>query len=53
MTHLFHSLVETEASLLTKHLDAAFDEVYIIRIGPEQEGFFDFYQREPRLRLCI
>jgi G6PDH family F420-dependent oxidoreductase len=34
------------------YTDAGFDEVYISQIGPEQDGFFEFYQAEvlPRLR---
>jgi hypothetical protein len=27
-------------------VDAGFDEVYIAQIGPEQDGFFEFYERE-------
>jgi hypothetical protein len=32
--------------------DADFDEVYVNQIGPEQEGFFDFYGTHilPRLK---
>ncbi|MEV0847267.1 TIGR03557 family F420-dependent LLM class oxidoreductase [Streptomyces sp. NPDC049954] len=32
--------------------DAGFDEVYVNQIGPDQEGFFDFYRTRvlPRLR---
>ncbi|MFJ9037014.1 TIGR03557 family F420-dependent LLM class oxidoreductase [Streptomyces sp. NPDC102406] len=32
--------------------DAGFDEVYVNQIGPDQQGFFDFYRAEvlPRLR---
>lgn len=34
------------------YTDAGFDEVYISQIGPEQEGFFEFYREQvlPRLR---
>jgi coenzyme F420-dependent glucose-6-phosphate dehydrogenase len=31
---------------LGKFADAGFDHVYVHQIGPEQEGFFDFYRRE-------
>lgn len=31
--------------------DAGFDHVYIHQIGPDQEGFFDFFQRELASRL--
>jgi hypothetical protein len=31
---------------------AGFDEVYVGQVGPEQEGFFEFYAEQvlPRLR---
>ena len=32
-------------------VDAGFDHVYIHQIGPDQEGFFDFWQRELAPRL--
>ena len=35
--------------------EAGYDEVYVQQIGPEQEAFFRFYEREvlPRLQqLC-
>ncbi len=34
------------------YTDAGFDEVYVSQIGPEQEGFFEFYADQvlPRLR---
>ena len=31
--------------------NAGFDEVYINQIGPDQEGFFRFSERELRSRL--
>ena len=35
-----------------KYLDAGFDHLYFHQIGPDQDGFFDFAEREllPRLR---
>ena len=36
----------------TPFLDAGFDEVGITQIGPDQEGFFRFYDRELRDRLA-
>jgi G6PDH family F420-dependent oxidoreductase len=38
--------------MLTSYLDAGYDEVYVNQIGPEQRGFFEFYQRHvlPSLR---
>jgi hypothetical protein len=37
---------------ITAYTDAGFDEVYISQVGPEQEGFFEFYAEQvlPRLR---
>jgi hypothetical protein len=34
------------------YTDAGFDEVYINQVGPDYEGFFDFYADQvlPRLR---
>ena len=31
---------------IKKFVDAGYDHVYIHQIGPDQEGFFDFWQRE-------
>jgi G6PDH family F420-dependent oxidoreductase len=31
---------------ISKFLDAGFDHVYLHQIGPDQEGFFRFYQRK-------
>ena len=28
------------------YVDAGFDHVYVHQVGPEQDGFFDFYERE-------
>jgi len=37
---------------LRAYVDAGYDEVYVQQIGPEQEGFFDFYAEHvlPELR---
>ena len=35
---------------IQKYLDAGFDQVYIHQIGPDQEGFFKFYQKEILLK---
>jgi G6PDH family F420-dependent oxidoreductase len=32
--------------LIKKYVDAGFDHVYIHQVGPDQEGFINFYQRE-------
>lgn len=31
---------------LQQYVDAGFDQVYVHQIGPDQEGFFRFYQKE-------
>jgi G6PDH family F420-dependent oxidoreductase len=31
---------------IAKFADAGFDHVYVHQVGPDQEGFFDFYARE-------
>ncbi|MQA96115.1 MAG: TIGR03557 family F420-dependent LLM class oxidoreductase [Streptosporangiales bacterium] len=43
---------EVHAKALQQYVDAGYDEVYVSQIGPDQEGFFDFYRDEvlPRLR---
>ncbi|HEX6568172.1 MAG TPA: TIGR03557 family F420-dependent LLM class oxidoreductase [Acidimicrobiales bacterium] len=35
-----------------RYVDAGFDEVTITQIGPDQEGFFRFYERELRPRFA-
>jgi len=32
-------------------VDAGFDHIYIHQVGPDQEGFFQFYQRELAAKL--
>lgn len=36
---------------IRRFMDAGFDHVYVHQIGPDQPGFFDFYQREVLPRL--
>ncbi|MCQ4205577.1 LLM class F420-dependent oxidoreductase [Streptomyces longispororuber] len=36
--------VDEHVQAVTAYIDAGFDEVYIGQIGPEQQGFFDFYR---------
>ncbi|MGH4033046.1 TIGR03557 family F420-dependent LLM class oxidoreductase [Actinomycetota bacterium Odt1-20B] len=45
---------DEHARAVTAYSDAGFDEVYVGQIGPEQQGFFDFYRSEvlPRLRAA-
>jgi G6PDH family F420-dependent oxidoreductase len=42
---------EKHVKAISAFLDAGFDQVYVNQIGPDQEGFFDFYVRELRPRL--
>jgi G6PDH family F420-dependent oxidoreductase len=43
---------EKHLESIHQYIDAGYDEVYVQQIGPEQEGFFRFYEREilPKLR---
>ncbi len=43
---------ERHLEAIRPYLEAGYDEIYVSQVGPEQEGFFDFYSREllPRLR---
>lgn len=36
------------ARAITKYLDAGFDEVYVNQIGPDQDGFLEFFANEVR-----
>jgi G6PDH family F420-dependent oxidoreductase len=44
--------VTTHVEALRKFVDAGYDEVYVQQIGPEQDGFFEFYAERvlPELR---
>jgi G6PDH family F420-dependent oxidoreductase len=44
--------VTEHVTAVKAYVDAGFDEVYVNQIGPDQQGFFDFYRDEvlPRLR---
>jgi G6PDH family F420-dependent oxidoreductase len=42
---------ETHVAHLSSYLEAGFDEVYVNQIGPDQKGFFDFFNKELRHRL--
>lgn len=37
---------EEHVAAIQQHIDAGFDEVYVGQIGPEHDGFLDFYARE-------
>jgi G6PDH family F420-dependent oxidoreductase len=43
---------ERHLAAIREYLDAGYDHVYVHQVGPDQEGFFDFYEREvlPKLR---
>jgi G6PDH family F420-dependent oxidoreductase len=36
------------AAAIKKYVDAGFDEIYISQVGHDQEGFFEFFNRELR-----
>jgi G6PDH family F420-dependent oxidoreductase len=44
---------DRHVEMITKYIDAGYDCIYLHQVGPDQEGFFRFYQREvmPRLPL--
>jgi G6PDH family F420-dependent oxidoreductase len=42
---------EKHAQSIKQYIDAGFDEVYVSQIGPDQEGFFEFFNAEVRPRL--
>ncbi len=37
---------ERHLEAIQEYIDAGYDEVYVQQIGPEQEGFFRFYEKE-------
>ena len=43
---------DAHKKIVHEYFDAGYDHVYVHQIGPEQEGFFSFYEREilPALR---
>ncbi len=43
---------ERHLEAIGKFVDAGFDHVILVQIGPDQEYFFDFFERElaPKLR---
>jgi G6PDH family F420-dependent oxidoreductase len=42
---------EPVLSAIDEFVEASFDEVYVNQIGPDQQGFFTFWEREIRPRL--
>lgn len=37
---------EKHLAAIQEYIDAGYDHVYLHQVGPDQEGFFDFYERE-------
>lgn len=44
--------VEDFVPAVKEYVDAGYDEVYLSQIGPEQDGWFDFWERELRPALA-
>jgi coenzyme F420-dependent glucose-6-phosphate dehydrogenase len=38
---------------IQEYVDAGYDHVYVHQIGPEQDGFFDFYERKGSAQLQL
>ena len=43
---------ERHVAAIKEYIDAGYDEVYISQMGPEQEGFFQFWEKELQPRLA-
>jgi len=37
---------QSHIAMIQKYIDAGYDHIYIHQVGPDQEGFFRFYERE-------
>jgi G6PDH family F420-dependent oxidoreductase len=42
---------DVHEAAIREYLDAGFDEVYVSQVGPDQQGFIDFYRKELAPRL--
>lgn len=42
---------EKHIAAIREYLEAGFDEVYVSQVGPDQQGFLDFFSREVRPKL--
>jgi G6PDH family F420-dependent oxidoreductase len=42
---------ERHVAAITPYLEAGYDEVYVSQMGPDQEGFFRFWEQELKPRL--
>lgn len=36
---------ERHLAAIREYVDAGYDHVYLHQVGPDQDGFFDFYER--------
>ena len=43
---------ERHVEAIKQYIDAGYDEIYISQMGPEQEGFFQFWEKELQPRLA-
>jgi len=44
---------EPYLKMLQKYIDAGFDHLYLHQVGPDQAGFFDFFEREIRDHMAV
>lgn len=42
---------EHHVEVIRRYVDAGYDHLFVHQVGPDQEGFFDFYERELRSRI--
>jgi hypothetical protein len=43
---------EKQIEMINKFADAGFDHVYVHQVGPDQEGFINFYKNEVMPKLA-
>jgi hypothetical protein len=46
-----YSLPERHIAGIKAFIDAGYDHIYVHQIGPDQEGFFRFYEQEVLSKL--
>jgi G6PDH family F420-dependent oxidoreductase len=44
---------ERHADMIRRYLGAGYDEVYVSQIGDDQQGYFEFFNRELKARLAL
>ncbi len=44
---------ERQIQVISRYLEAGFDEVYVNQIGSDWAGFLDYFERELRPRLVV